>query len=335
MIDIFQSAALRLTAWYLAIIMTLSIGTSLALYRVSTTQLQQNASQQISFFEGLLSQRDLNSYKNLRSQLLSQDRSHLKINLLVFNLFVLVVGGLMSYPLARRTLLPIEGALEAQKRFTADASHELRTPLTAIQTENEVALRDKKLTQKQAQAQLKSNLEEVAKLKALAEGLLVLANTEKATDFYQALSSEELSAQAIERVSKTARAKKIKIEAANGPDLSVKGSQTHLVDLLSILLDNAVKYSPQGSLVKIGVKKSDKHALISVSDRGPGIAAADLPHIFERFFRTDASRTKLSAGGYGLGLAIAKKIADTHKAYIEVKSRPGRGSTFTVHLPLA
>ena len=333
--NIFHSAALKLTGWYLLIIMILSLGASFALYQVSSNELEANANRQIGYFEGFLGPRDLNVYSGLRNHLINEDRNHLKANLFLFNLLVLMAGGAISYALARRTLEPIEEALEAQKRFTADASHELRTPLTAMQSENEVALRNTSLTKDQAVRQIKSNLEEVEKLKALSEGLLALANTDRDSDFYQALSTQEIVKGAVERTAKVAKTKSITITQKNGPDLTINGSQQNLIDLLVILIDNAIKYSQKGGEVTICTTKKDKSAAISVSDLGMGIKAQELPHIFERFYQADASRTKNNAGGYGLGLAIAKKIAETHNAYISVKSTLNKGSTFTVHLPLA
>lgn len=333
--NLFHSAAIKLTAWYLLIIMVLSIGTSFALYAVSSNELEQNASRQVGYFEGLLGPRDLGVYSGLRNHLISEDKDHLRNNLLAFNILVLLGGGAISYGLARRTLRPIEEAMEAQQRFTADASHELRTPLTAMQSENEVSLRNKSLTKDQAIEQIKSNLEEVEKLKALSEGLLALANTEKDNEFYQAVSTEDVINGAIERVNKAADAKKITLKKSIIADLSVKGSRQNLIDLLVVLLDNAIKYSPPGKSVSIKTNKKDKQALVAVTDHGIGIKPEDLPHIFERFYRAENSRHKNEAGGYGLGLAIAQKIAETHNAYISVKSAPGKGSTFTVYLPLA
>src|SRR6185312_3925831 len=125
---------------------------------------------------------------------------------------------------ARRTLEQIEESLEAQSRFAGDASHELRTPLTAMQSEIEVALRDPKLTKDEAIAQLRSNLEEVAKLRSLSEGLLKLTNASmNAEDFQQAVSVKDVVSQAIERVDKSAAGKKINL-INNVKDLSVRGN---------------------------------------------------------------------------------------------------------------
>lgn len=330
----FHSAAIRLTVWYLVIVMSLSIGTSFALYHVSSNHLEDNARRQVGYFRGLLGPQSAAEFADLRQKQLEEDRRQLKGNLIIFNLLVLAGGGGVSYGLARRTLRPIEEALESQMRFSADASHELRTPLTAIQTENEVALRNSALTKSEAIELLKSNLEEASKLKVLSEGLLTLAHTGGDEDLTNTLSVKELVMKASERISKAARLRKINVSLpAKVADISIKGNEQKLVDLLVILLDNAVKYSPQGSSVKIGVKNHGKYVDISVTDEGQGIKKAELPNIFERFYRADHSRSKQKAPGYGLGLAIAKKIAGQHGGVIEVRSAVGKGSVFTVRLP--
>ncbi len=328
----FHSAALKLTTWYLAIIMLLSIGTSVALYHVSAQDLERSTRRQVGFFNNFLGPNDITNYSDLRQSQLNDDQDHLRTNLIIFNLFVLLAGGGVSYWLARRTLEPIEEALEAQTRFTADASHELRTPLTVIQAENEVALRNPELTKKEAVSLLGSNLEEVAKLKTLSDGLLHLAASGGKPQPGQIVPLKEVVEEALDRWSKPAQSKKIKI-STDITEVSVNGDRASLTDLVSILIDNAVKYSPKGGEVHISLSRKDKSAVIAVVDNGEGIKAVDLPHIFDRFFRADSSRSKASTNGYGLGLAIARKIADLHSATLEVRSTPGHGSTFTIRLP--
>jgi two-component system sensor histidine kinase CiaH len=332
--NIFKSAALKLTGWYLALIMLVSITCSLALYNVSSNDIENNVRHRLPLsVNQLLSPNDLQSLENLRDRQLTTDRSHLKENLISFNILVLILGGAAAYALARRTLAPIEESLEAQKRFTSDASHELRTPLTAMQAETEVALRDPKLTKAQATELLQSNLEEVAKLKALSEGLLHLAQTNKPTE----LSPTDLKISlmdATERLEKTAKTKKITIEN-QAKDLTLKAEPHSLTELLVILIDNAIKYSPPGKKVLISTSSNNKTGKISIKDEGVGIKASDLPHIFDRFYRAESSRSKIQSDGYGLGLAIAKKLADSMDGVIEVKSAPDKGSTFTIVLPTA
>ncbi len=320
--------------WYLLIIMLLSLGCSVALYNLSVVDLRNNASRQVGYFNDFLAPNDLRSYAKLRENQLSEDRDHLRGNLVLFNLVVLVAGGAVSYALARRTMEPIEEALESQKRFSGDASHELRTPLAIMQSEIEVALRSKNLTKAQSVALLKSNLEEVEKLKALSDGLLRLASEDGKNLAIEDVRVGEIIKEVLSRQAKRSQAKKITINQ-DIKELTLKGDRQSLVELVNLILDNAIKYSPEGSEVSISTKKRAKQALISITDQGQGIKAVDLPHIFDRFYRSDISRSKDIAEGYGLGLAIAKKIVDMHGGSISVKSAPGKGSTFTIQLHLA
>lgn len=332
----FHSAALKLTAWYLGIIMLLSIGCSIALYRVSGADIAHNVHHQLPFsVDQYLTPNDIQSLRALHDQQLGTDLDHLKGNLISFNILVLLLGGAVSYALARRTLEPIEESLESQKRFTSDASHELRTPLTAMQAEIEVALRDPKLTKAQAVELLQSNLEEVAKLKALSEGLLHLAQINKTQpDFLTPTELKPSIAEAGERLEKAAQSKKITVKDSS-KNLIFKANHRSLTELVVILLDNAIKYSPAGGEIRLATSTEGKMGQISVQDKGVGIKAEDLPHIFDRFYRTEASRSKTQVDGYGLGLAIAKKLTDSMNGYIAVKSAPGKGSTFTISLPTA
>jgi signal transduction histidine kinase len=136
------------------------------------------------------------------------------------------------------------------------------------------------------------------------------------------------------RLDKTAAQKKVKINNQAG-ETGVMGEPGSLGELFYILLENAVKYSPAGETVNITSQRRRHDVSIKISDNGPGISAKELPKIFERFYQSETSRHKQGAGGYGLGLAIAKNITDAHGGHIEVKSALGKGSTFIVHLPSA
>jgi two-component system sensor histidine kinase CiaH len=330
----FHSAALKLTVWYLAIIMALSIGFSSAIYHTSYDELQRDAHRQATFFQNQLTPYDFRDFSNSRKGQLAEERNRLISHLLSFNILVLVVGGAISYALARKTLEPIEDALESQKRFTADASHELRTPLTAIQTENEVALRNPALSKKEAVELLHSNLEEVGKLRALSDGLLRLAAGRQKLQLDRAVPIVSVVNEAISRHEKAAAAKKIAV-VTDLKNATAKGDKQSLIDLVAILLDNAIKYSHEGQEVTLSSGKKDKMTFVKIGDSGAGIKQSDLPHIFDRFYRADSSRSKEAANGYGLGLAIAKQIADLHHGYIEVQSALGKGSTFTILIPSA
>ena len=331
------SPAARLATAYVAIIMVISISFSAALYHLSADQLSESLHHQYLryrpfFYSRLLTPPGQPVPMHLQDEL-DSGTGHLEIELVYFNLVILLLASSASYLLAKRTLRPIEDALEAQSRFTADASHELRTPLTAMQTEIEVALRDPKLTEAQAKKLLASNLEEVAKLRALSDGLLRLAREDGNGLVAIPVSLVNVADLAVDRVKRAAHAGRITID--NGATaVTALGDEQSLTDLVVILLDNAIKYSSPESTVQISTKHHGQQAILAVTDHGAGIAAAELPHIFERFYRADPSRSKDQVEGYGLGLSIARKIAQLHHGTIEVSSTAGKGSTFTVKLPL-
>ncbi|MEO8784879.1 MAG: HAMP domain-containing sensor histidine kinase [Candidatus Saccharimonadales bacterium] len=324
-----KSAAVRLALWYLAIIMVLSVGFSLFVYHLSDRELTAGLRRPSFISSRMVS---LPQYERFRDARLLEAHSELRVALVFFNVLVLLAGGLISYGLARRTLEPIEAALQRQSRFTADASHELRTPLTAMQTEIEVALRNKNLNPNQAKALLASNLEEVNKLRALSDVLLRLARHDDQALNLQTISLLAIGTSAVKSHSKAAKAKKITIDNRLD-DALVVGDQAALTEILSILLDNALKYSPAGSQINLTNRVTKHQVQIDVSDQGQGIATADIRHIFDRFYRQDSSRTNGQVGGYGLGLSIAKQLVTLHQGTLSVKSLPGVGSTFTVSLP--
>lgn len=329
-----RSRTARLAASYLTIIMGLSLTFSYILYKISEYELGREIPPSGLF---RLYGPDLDyGYRYFFERRIEEARGHLLGRLIILNLFVLVIGGALSYYLARRTLRPIEHAMEAQNRFVADASHELRTPLTALLTSNEVASRKPGLTLKQAKAVIKSNTEEIVKLKGLTDALLSLASGDSVGLGlrFQAVSLQDIAKEAMNRVLPAAQAKNISVQD-DVPDVSVNGDPAKLTQALTILLDNAIKYSPDKATINLSAKTKDGHAGLSVKDSGIGIAAKDLPRIFDRFYRADPARSKPGADGYGIGLSIAKQITEHHHGRITVSSAPGKGSTFTIQLPLA
>lgn len=327
-----QSRTARLAASYLAIIMLMSVGFSVIFYNTSSHELQRKLPPPSIFSQA--DNDDQMGYEHYVTRRISEAQGHLMLNLVLVNLMTLGVGSVVSYILARRTLEPIEQAMEAQARFASDASHELRTPLAAIQTENEVALRKDSLTLARARELLQSNVEEVKKLRELAEGLLRLAREDRHELVIKPVSLADVTTEAMNRVLKAAQAKNITI-TDEVQDVKALGDLPSLTQILAVLLDNAIKYSNEGQNITIKGWQKGRQAILSVTDQGKGIAASDLPHIFDRFYRADSSRSSQHESGYGLGLSIAYKIIQQHGGAITVTSAPGKGSTFVVTLPLA
>ncbi len=251
-------------------------------------------------------------------------------------MLVLIVTAVASYILARRTLRPIEAAHEQQKRFTADVSHELRTPLTSIKMESEVALMDKKASTNDLRHTLQSNLEEVTRMEGLINNLLQLASLEAnqlRTEFVR-LNVRELIEAALKVVRPYAQAKQITVEQRL-QDRFVTGDRSSLTQLCIILLENAIKYSPENSTISVASRGKSMKVIVEIRDQGPGIPPKDLPHVFDRFYRADAARSEQATPGFGLGLPLAKLIADIHDGEITLASQPGKGTVARLHLAVA
>lgn len=328
-----KSARTRLMLTYLGIIMCLSLGFSTVFYQQSVNEAKGNlAGQQVRL-------RDFLFFITPERVQLAQDaqlnefRSNLLKRLAALNLGMLGLGAGVSYFLARRSLRPLEEALQVQSRFTSDAAHELRTPLTAIKTETEVALRGRSLSIQEAKEVLRSNLEETAKLETLTSALLRLARSSEKVDTsnWQDYKLIDILAAARDRLADKAAKRGITMKLPRTRAI-VRGDPDQLMELFVPLLGNAVKYSDDNSTVDVKVSNKDR-VCVDIIDQGVGIAEVDLPHIFERFYRADTSRSRVGAEGYGLGLSLAYAIATAHGGEIKVKSEYGKGSTFTVILP--
>lgn len=332
----FRSAILKLTGLYLLIIMAISLFFSLNLYRISDQEISnslrrlQGAYERIGGPRGFMDDPEILQEREL--QLISA-RQRLILRLFYTNMFILVLGGVFSYLLAKKTLEPIEESHKSQIRFTADASHELRSPLAAMQSEIEVALRDPKLSKEEAVKLLKSNLEEVERLKVLSNGLLELARDNGDSLPREKILVKDFIESGVRNVRESAKKKNIIIETDLTQELFVFGNKDSLVELATILLDNAIKYSESGKKIRASFQKHSKFVEIFFKDEGFGISEKDLPHVFDRFYRVDNSRSRKHVEGYGLGLSIAKKIVEANYGKIEVYSEIGKSSTFTVKLP--
>ncbi|OIP23100.1 hypothetical protein COX95_03620 [bacterium CG_4_10_14_0_2_um_filter_33_32] len=179
---------------------------------------------------------------------------------------------------------------------------------------------------------LRSNLEEVNRLESLTSGLLELARDDNSIQCQEKVSVSEFINTGIKSVKKEAENKGIKIEKEIPADYSILGNKEKLIEVITILFENSIKYSDFDKDIKIIAKEKGNSIEISIQDRGYGIQENDLPHIFNRFYRTESSRSKNKVNGYGLGLSIAKKIIDMHHGNIEVHSIFGQGSIFTIKL---
>lgn len=330
----FESATLKLTGWYLLILMAISLVFSAVIYQITSNEINtrlDRLSSRILDTSGLLLAPS-NNLGDIRSKQESEAANSLLISLIYANGVILLGGGVGSYLLARRTLAPIEAAHEAQSRFVSDASHELRTPLAAMKTELEVALMDASATKSELREILTSNLEEVEKLSSLSEMLLNLSRLDAKELDKTTIDLKKAAQTSIKRFGNLAS--RITLE---GPkSVRIHGNTAAIEELITILVDNALKYSTPGSVIQARVYQKNHGGYFEISNTGKPISDEHLPHIFERFYRADSSRTsQTSSKGYGLGLSLAKKIADLHHSEITATSSSEGVTQFIVNLPLA
>jgi heavy metal sensor kinase len=227
----------------------------------------------------------------------------------------------------------LEQAYKTEQRFVADASHELRTPLTILRGEIEVALRKSRSAEDYAEV-LKSSKEEIERMSRLVENLLALAHADagEAIAKRQTVDVALLSRQVCKKLQPLADQKKIAVHIDATEPAEVSGDAVALDRVISNLVENAIRYSPEGEQVNVRTESNGAHVKIEVSDTGEGIHAEHVPQIFDRFYRVDKARSR-DFGGAGLGLSIVKAMVEAHGGRIEAHSELGQGSTFTVWLP--
>lgn len=231
----------------------------------------------------------------------------------------------------------LESSFGALRRFTADASHELKTPLAVMRADVERAMSATISSNEQAVA-LEEALQQVTRMADLVDSLLTLARADEGRFevFREPIQLAGLVREVVETARLLGEDADLTIDAPTIEDADVLGDLTRLRQLMLNLVTNAIKYTPRGGRVTISLTRGEEVVTLTVEDTGIGIAAADLPYVFERFWRADRVRSRASErGGFGLGLAICQWIAQAHGGQLSVVSRLGRGSAFSVTLPLA
>ena len=258
-------------------------------------------------------------------------------NIEIIALGILVLLGI-SWKLADWALAPVQRAWDQQRRFVSDASHELKTPLAVILANTQILQRDKALPA-DTRRWVDSTAEEAGHMKTLVNDLLQLARADESVagtadilkrtdvDLSEIVSSAALEFDAV------AFERGTSVEDSVTEGVHVQGDADWLRRMVRILIDNAVKYAAVGTTVKVTLEQRSKGCRLTVNNQGPTIPAEDLPHVFERFYRSDKARTRDGGtGGFGLGLAIAKSTVDAHGGTIQCTSDEKSGTTFTVTL---
>lgn len=247
--------------------------------------------------------------------------------------FFVIIGA--AYYLAKRALVPIKASWNKQQQFVTDASHELRTPIAVIKLNAELLLHNPDHTIEEESVRIAGILKESTRMGKLVSTLLTLARADSnqvEMEFGRVLLPE-LITDIVQRFEPIAKMKEVSIKIEMDPQIELAGDKERLHQLLVILLDNAVKYTPCGGCITLMAHSKNGFAQLVIKDTGSGIAAEELPFIFERFYRGDKARSR-DDGGSGLGLAIAKWIVEKHGGKIRVTSVKGEGAEFQVQLPL-
>lgn len=252
---------------------------------------------------------------------------------LLAGVFAVLLMGAGAALLARKATAPVEAAFDQMRRFMSDAAHELKTPVAVLRTRAEVALQRPREREEYMEV-LSGIASESSRLGGLVENMLLLARAD-AGEWpvqVQRLFLDDVLLDALSAARALGGGKGTAVDVGELQEAPVNGDPVLLRQLVMILLDNAVRHSPAGASVVASTVRDGPHVDLSVQDTGPGIPAAALPHVFDRFFRADPSR---SGDGAGLGLAIARWIAERHGARIDLVSGTGQGTTVRVRFPAA
>ena len=251
----------------------------------------------------------------------------------VVGLVMLIILYFISRFFANRAITPVKEAFDKQKQFVADASHELKTPLTIISTNADVLLSNSDDTIRNQSKWLYYIKSETERMTRLTNDLLYLTKMDDSSS--SMIFAKFDMSEAVENIILTMEAvifeKHVSLNYDIDPHLTVQGNSEQIKQVIMILVDNSVKYTNSKGTVTVSLKKKNNDVILSITNTGEGIAAEHLTRIFDRFYRTDASRAR-AQGGYGLGLAIAKSIVEQHKGNIYAQSVVGESTTFSIHL---
>lgn len=258
-----------------------------------------------------------------------QSLDNLLVVMLVGAAGSLVVAAAGGWFLAGKSLAPLREAFDRQHAFVAHASHELRTPLAVIRANAEFLQ-----TGLPDSTEIADIVSETDRLSALVDALLALARGEGADRLQRDLFDlGTVVSGSVEAMAPLAEERSVDLTTSAEHGVHVQGDREQLRQLIVILVDNALRYTPEGGRVRVDAHRNDGTAVVAVTDTGIGIDRSALKHVFERFYRADEARSRAD-GGAGLGLSIAEQLVLDHGGRISAESAPGRGSTFTVSLPL-
>ncbi len=339
-----KEAQIKLTLWYLLIIMTITLSLSVLVYGGVSNATEKALDAQRERLERRLNQtpggrfwmQKQNHPMPLIDKSTLDDVLQDTIRLLfLINLGILIITGGLGYILAGITLKPIDEMIKGQKRFISDAAHEIKTPLTVMKTNLEVTLRDKKLRIDNAKTALSTTISEIDKLNLFINDLLKKSRYQNGKNdlTYEKFRLDTLIQEILKDLSPIAKEKNISLKT-DLKNIEINADKNMISEMVSNLIENAIKYSNNKGEVKIDLAKSTRTAKLRIQDNGIGIPKEDISHIFEPFYRADKSRSKTSREGFGLGLSIVKDIVDKHHGTIKIESDVGKGTMVKIQIPL-
>jgi two-component system, OmpR family, sensor histidine kinase CiaH len=321
----FSKTRLKLTIFY-----ALSIFIILVIFSIATYIVFERISRNTLEFED---KKDLADVEQVTTERMI-DR--LGLIFIISDSAVLIISAFLGYYLAGKTLLPIQEAMEKQKRFVADSAHELRTPLSIMKTGIETTTSAKKQTIDDYKDLNKDLLSEINELINLSNNLLFLANTDskKQNMIFKKINISSLCLNQVKFIEQYAQEKDITISTEVNKDYFIIGNTELFNRMIINLLKNSIDYSNKGGSMLISIEQLNNNIFLKISDSGIGIPSEDLKHVFERFYKADKSRN-VNGSGTGLGLSIVQEIVKLHNGLIHVESEVDKGTTVTIILKSA
>ncbi len=324
----FHWARVKLTLLYLAIITVIVIVLSSSVYSLHLDRVGHIERRRLQTF-------DAQERQTPAAPGLGEYVEDLGQSLILADIITVGVAAVLSYVLAGRTLRPIKESTEAEQQFFANAAHDLRTPLSVLRTEAEVALRSGELTLDEARSALSSSLEEIERMSTMVEQMMNLSRGKRearAQVVFDTVDMARLGADIVGKLKRRAVDRKVELSATGADSAFILGSRRMLERAMYNVVENALNYTPEGGSVTVRTAREGSHVSVSVRDTGIGIAADDLPHIAEAFYRGDRARS-VHSGGAGLGLTIVHNTALEHNGSMHAESEPGKGTTITLRFP--
>lgn len=327
------SPRIHMTLWYVAIVSVVAVIFAGFIYQVTIANIMRHSMVLQSRMRASFNRPHLP--KELLERI-AEDQDEVEhlllLRLTLITGAIIAAAAVASYHLAGKSLKPLEEAITLQKQFVTDTSHELKTPIAALRTHLEVALKEKKISQKEYKVALTEALATVIDMQEMVHKMLQSSQLSEHVFTKRQVSVNTILKKVIARIQKTYYSKEITYDIDVAP-VELLIDPRHLEQLLTIVIENAAKYCRQNGRVLISLIQQKKSIQLKITDDGDGIAKKDLKYVFNRFYRADASRARNKKHGQGLGLSIAKNLLKVYGGEITIDSREGSGTEVSITFP--